>query len=54
MVADIKTEDRGKLLSLMEPLLISDSSRHRGALTDLALDLTRKSAGFRRSLPLPC
>jgi hypothetical protein len=35
----------------MEPLLISDDSRHRAALTDLALDLTRKSAGFRRSLP---
>src|SRR5580693_2595295 len=51
MEADIETEDRGELVSLMEPLLITDSSRHRGALTDLALDLTRKSAGFRRSLP---
>jgi len=35
----------------MEPLLITDSSRYRGPLTDLALDLTQKSAGFRRSLP---
>ena len=35
----------------MEPLRIGDDSRHRSALTDLALDLTRKSAGFRRSLP---
>ncbi len=35
----------------MEPLLIGEDSRHRGALTDLALDLTQKSAGFRRSLP---
>jgi len=35
----------------MEPLLITDSSRHRAVLTDLALDLTQKSAGFRRSLP---
>jgi Fic family protein len=51
METDIKTEDRGELPSLMEPLLISDGSRHRSALTDLALDLTRKSAGFRRSLP---
>src|SRR5271169_4811778 len=51
MKADIKTADRGELVSLMEPLLIGDGSRHRGPLTDLALDLTQKSAGFRRSLP---
>src|SRR5580658_7558592 len=51
MKADIKAEDRSESPSLMEPLLIGDGSRHRGALTDLALDLTRKSAGFRRSLP---
>jgi len=35
----------------MEPLLFGSDSRHRQALTDLALDLTGKSAGFRRSLP---
>ena len=51
MDADIKAEDRGELVALMEPLLITDSSRYRGPLTDLALDLTQKSAGFRRSLP---
>jgi Fic family protein len=51
MEADIKTEDRDEPVSVMEPLLIGDGSRHRGALTDLALDLTQKSAGFRRSLP---
>jgi len=52
MVADIKTaEDRGELVSLMEPLLIGDGSRHRSGLTDLALELAQKSAGFRRSLP---
>ena len=51
MGADIKAEDRGELVSLMEPLLITDSSRYRGPLTDLALDLAQKSAGFRRSLP---
>lgn len=51
MKADIRAEDRGEPVSVMEPLLISDSSRHRGMLTDLAFDLTQKSAGFRRSLP---
>jgi Fic family protein len=35
----------------MEPLLIGENSRHRGALTDLAVDLAQKAAGFRRSLP---
>jgi Fic family protein len=35
----------------MEPLLIADGSRHRAALTDLALELAQKSAGLRRSLP---
>ena len=34
----------------MEPLLISESSHHRGALTYLAIDLTGKAAGFRSSL----
>jgi len=51
MKADITGQDRGETVSLMEPLLIGDGSRHRSALTDLALDLTQKSAGFRRSLP---
>src|SRR6266404_3611143 len=51
MKADIKTADRGEPVSVMEPLLIGDRSTHRGALTDLALDLAQKSAGFRRSLP---
>jgi Fic family protein len=37
----------------MEPLLIPHSSRHWAALNDLAFELTRKSSGFRRSLPLP-
>ena len=49
---DIKAaEDRGELVSLMEPLVIGEGSRHRGALTDLALELAQKSSGFRRSLP---
>ena len=44
-------DDRDEYTSLMEPLRIGEDSRHRAALTDLAFDLTRKSAGFRRSLP---
>src|SRR6202043_2048324 len=52
MTADIITaEDRGELVSLMEPLLVGEDSRHRGGFTDLALDLAQKSVGFRRSLP---
>ena len=51
MKADTIPEDRGEPLSIMEPLLIGEDSRHRGALTDLALDLAQKSSGFRRSLP---
>ncbi len=51
MKADTKAADRSEPVSLMEPLLISDDSRHRGALTDLAFELTQKSASFRSSLP---
>jgi Fic family protein len=43
--------DRGEPVSLMEPLVIEEGSRHRPALSDLALELAQKSAGFRRSLP---
>jgi Fic family protein len=50
--ADIKTvKDRGENVSLMEPLLIGSDSNHRPALTDLAVELAARSAGFRRSLP---
>ena len=48
---DIKVDDREEPLSAMEPLLVGGGSRHRGALTDLAFELTQKAAGFRRSLP---
>src|SRR5437879_17015 len=51
MKADTEPADRGERVSVMEPLLIGDRSGRRGALTDLALDLAQKSAGFRRSLP---
>jgi Fic family protein len=43
--------DRQETIGLMEPLLIGESSRHRGALTDLAVELAARSSGFRRSLP---
>jgi Fic family protein len=50
--ADIEAAaDRDELVSLMEPLLLAEGSRHRPGLTDLALDLAQKSSGFRRSLP---
>ncbi len=52
MKPDMKpVEDRHEAISLMEPLLIGENSRHRAALTDLALDLTQKSTAFRHSLP---
>lgn len=50
--ADInQVADGGESTSLMMPLLISEGSRERGELTDLAIELAARSAGFRRSLP---
>src|SRR6266446_2694980 len=54
--ADIESDimaavDRRDSTTLMEPLLIGETSRHRGALADLAVELAQKAAGFRRSLP---
>lgn len=46
-----QVEDRGETTGLMEPVVLSGSSPHRGALTDLAVELAASSAGFRRSLP---
>lgn len=52
ILADIlAAKDRGESTALMEPLLIGETSRHRGGLADLALELAQKAAGFRRSLP---
>ncbi len=49
---DIKAADaRGEGVGLMEPLVLGEGSRHRPELTDLALELAQRSAGFRRSLP---
>src|SRR6266568_7839374 len=47
----IGAADRAESTDLMEPLLIGETSRHRGALTDLAVELAQNAAGFRRSLP---
>ena len=43
--------DRGEPIGLMEPLVVREGSPCRAELTDLALELAQKSAGFRRSLP---
>jgi Fic family protein len=43
--------DRGEAVSLMEPLLLTLSSKHRGPLNDLALELAAQSARLRGSLP---
>ena len=49
--AKIPADDRGEPVTLMEPMLIGEGSRHRGVLTDLAVELAAQAAGFRRSLP---
>ena len=49
MEADISAVDRGEIVSVMEPLLLGP--RHREEITDLAFELTRKSAAFSASLP---
>lgn len=43
--------DRGEPASLMEPMRISETSRHRRELADMAVELAAHSTGFRRSLP---
>ena len=51
LLPSILADDRGETLGLMEPCLIGQTSRHRGKLTDLAVELASRSADFRRSLP---
>ena len=53
---DIKADETGvrndgEAVSIMEPLLLSENSRHRPILADLAVVLVAKSAGFYHSLP---
>jgi Fic family protein len=54
--ADIKAvvsavEDRREPTNSMEPLLVQEGSRDRTGLTDLAVELAARSAGFQRGLP---
>jgi Fic family protein len=51
MKADIIADDRHESISTMEPLVLAADSRFREQLTDLALELARKSDSFRSSLP---
>lgn len=52
MEADTSTAfDRGESPALMEPMRISEGSAARTRLTDLAVELAARSAGFTRSLP---
>lgn len=40
MKPDLKAaEERGERIALMEPVVLSEGSRHRGELTDPALEL---------------
>ncbi len=43
--------DRGEPITWMEPLVLGAESRHRGPLIDRVVELSQRSAGFRRSLP---
>ncbi|MCP4195173.1 MAG: Fic family protein [Planctomycetaceae bacterium] len=43
--------DDGETIGLFEPLMVSEGSKHRAELNDLALDLATRSASFRASLP---
>ena len=50
--ADIKpVDDRKESIEIMEPMVVSGSSRHRAELTDLAFVLTTQTAAFKSSLP---
>lgn len=43
--------ERGESISEMEPMLISESSKHRARLNELVFDLTSAASAFRASLP---
>ncbi len=43
--------DRGEDVTMMEPTLLAEGFRFRPKLTDMAVELAARSAGFRRSLP---
>jgi hypothetical protein len=43
--------DRGDVIGLMEPMLVSESSRDKSALADLALELATEATALKNSLP---
>jgi hypothetical protein len=43
--------DRGEDVSAMEPLLVSESSRHRARLNELVFELVGAATAFKTSLP---
>jgi Fic/DOC family len=43
--------DRGETISAMEPMVVSESSRHRGRLNELVFHLTTAATGLKTSLP---
>jgi Fic family protein len=47
----VRGADRSEAITLMEPLVISEGSRHRSGLNDLMIDVVTASTGLRRSLP---
>lgn len=51
MATNAQGQDRGENTSLMDPLVLSQSSKYRPALGDLAIELATTSTGLRRSMP---
>ncbi len=51
LMATSAVEDGSESVGLMEPLVLSEGSPHRPALSDLALTLATRSASLVRSLP---
>lgn len=49
--AKTAARDEGESTALMEPMLIPEGSRWRGALADLAIEVAQKSARLRAGLP---
>jgi len=48
---DRSGEDRGEQIAGMEPLVISEGSKHRADLSELVIELTQSATRFRSSLP---
>src|SRR6476661_381854 len=52
MKSDVpQLRDGGESTDSMEPLIVGETSHHRGHLTDLAIELAQESASFRNRLP---